>query len=270
MNSAKMIFGNLKSDYFLKELFSYMKKNKSLEIIKNNKKLQKRSSININDYKEYFQYYTPIEIELTIVDNKYGKFINISEEVKKYYHIYFDNSKEEIHRNILNDGDKVKIIKIIIDYQIKSFKKLFSYCNCICSIFFKKFYRIDITDMSSMFFLCYSLKELNFYNFNTDNVIDMSMMFSGCKSLKKMNLSNFNTNHVTNMYGMFSACASLKELNLSNFNTNNVTNMNGMFDDCESIKELDSDFDTNNVTDMNCLFRKCSSLNKLNITITFP
>ena len=139
-----------------------MKKNKSLEIIKYNKKLQKRLRININDYKEYFQYYTPIEIELIIADNKYGKFINISEEDKKYYHIYFDNSKEEIHRNILNDGDKVKIIKIIIDYQIKSFKKLFSYCNCICSIFFKKFYRIDITDMSSMFFFMSFIKRIKF------------------------------------------------------------------------------------------------------------
>jgi len=152
MNSAKLIYENLKSDYFLQKLFGYMKRNKSLEIMKYNKNLQKRLSININDYNEYFLYYTPIEIEMTIADNKYGKFINISEEDKNYYHIYFDNSKEEIHRNILNDGEKVKIIKIIIDYQIKSFKELFSYCSCINSIFFKRFHRIDITNMSRMFF----------------------------------------------------------------------------------------------------------------------
>ena len=152
MNSAKLIYENLKSDYFLQKLFGYMKRNKSLEIMKYNKNLQKRLSININDYNEYFLYYTPIEIEMKITDNKYGKFINISEEDKNYYHIYFDNSKEEIHRNILNDGEKVKIIKIIIDYQIKSFKELFSYCSCINSIFFKRFHRIDITKMSRMFF----------------------------------------------------------------------------------------------------------------------
>ena len=34
-----------------------MKKNKSFEIMKYNKKLQKRLNININDYKDYSQLY---------------------------------------------------------------------------------------------------------------------------------------------------------------------------------------------------------------------
>ena len=37
--------------------------------------------------------------------------------------------------------ENVSKINIIIDYQIKSFYKLFSYCNCIESIYFKKFNR---------------------------------------------------------------------------------------------------------------------------------
>ena len=45
-----------------------MKKNKSLEIKKYNKKLQKRLNLSINDYKEYYQ---SIEIELKIVENGY-------------------------------------------------------------------------------------------------------------------------------------------------------------------------------------------------------
>ena len=130
-------------------------------------------------------------------------FINISDEEKEYYHIYFDNSIEEIKRNYLEENEKVKMIKIIINYPVKSFKELFQYCECINSIFFKKFYR--------------------------NNITDMSYMFSGCSSLKELNLSNFNTNNVTNMRNMFYGCSLLKELNLSNFNTNNVKNMNGMF-----------------------------------------
>ena len=74
-------------------------------------------------------------------------------------------------------GEKIKIIKIIIDYQVKSLENLFNDCKCIESINFKKFYRNNITDMSSMFYKCSSLKELILNNFNTNNVIDMSWMF---------------------------------------------------------------------------------------------
>ena len=55
-------FDNLKSDYFLHILFDYIKKNKSLEIIKINKKLQNRINIDINSYKEYSQLFSSIEI----------------------------------------------------------------------------------------------------------------------------------------------------------------------------------------------------------------
>ena len=64
-----------------------MKRNKSLNIIKYNKKLQNRLNLGIKDYKEYSQFYTLIEIELKFVDNKYDKFINISDKEKKYFHI---------------------------------------------------------------------------------------------------------------------------------------------------------------------------------------
>ena len=65
----------------------------------------------------------------------YGKFINIKEEDKKYFHIYFnDNKKKEIENTSLNKDDNVSKISIIIDYQIKSFSKLFFYCQCIESI----------------------------------------------------------------------------------------------------------------------------------------
>ena len=94
-------FDNLKSDYFLRKLFDILKENKSLNIFKYNKKLQKRLNISIDNYKKYSQLYSSIEIELKLSDDKYGQFINISDKDKEYYHIYFDNSNEEIKRNYL-------------------------------------------------------------------------------------------------------------------------------------------------------------------------
>ena len=87
---------------------------------------------------------------------------------------------EHRHEYYIDEEDKVTKIKIIIDYQVKSFKDLFYECKCIESINFKKFYRNNITDMSGMFFECSSLKELNLNNFNTNNVTDMSCMFYKC------------------------------------------------------------------------------------------
>ena len=225
-------FALLKGNYPLKFLFVFLKTNKKLKIIKYNNNIKERINISIKDYKVYSEIYSSIETEIKPADNKYGKFINIDKENEKYYHIYFNDNKEEIKRNYLNKNDNVSKIKIIIDYQVKSFGRLFEDCECIEYIDFKKFYRNNVTNMRCMFEKCSSLKELNLSNFNTDNVIDMECMFSKCFSLKELNLSNFNTNNVTNMRYLFSECSSLKELNLSNFNTNNVTNMAGMFYGC--------------------------------------
>ena len=84
-----------------------MKKNKTLEILKYNKKLQKRLNININDYRKS----AIIEIELKLDNDKYAKFstfINIFKKDKEYYHIYFDNSNKEIKEIILKKMKKLK------------------------------------------------------------------------------------------------------------------------------------------------------------------
>ena len=255
----KSYLENIKSDYFLQKLFGVSKKIKSLEIAKYNKILQKRLNLCLNDYKEYSQFYSPIVIELGLFDDKYDKFINIPNNKKRYYHIYFDNTNEEIKRNFLNQNEKIKMIKIIIDYQVNSFKGLFDNCQCINSINFKKFHRINITDMSDMFSRCSSLQEINLSNFNTNNVTNMSYMFHDCSSLKEINLSNFSTNNVINMSYMFSKCSSLLELNLLNFNTINVKYMSGLFAGCSSLKDLDlSNFNMNNVVDMSGIIWGCS------------
>ena len=219
-------FTEIKSDYFLERVFNYMHKVAKLKIIKNNKNIQKRLKININDYKEYSEIYSSIEIEIIPKKNEYGKYINIKEGDEKYYHIYFnDNKKDEIKRTYLNKDEQISKINIIIDYQIISFSYLFSNCYCIESINFKKFYRNNINDMSGMFHGCSYIKELNLSNFNTNNVNDTNEMFYKCSSLEQLNISNFNTNNIQNMSAMFYECSSLKELDVSNFNTNNGTNL---------------------------------------------
>ena len=108
-------FENLKGDYFLQKIFNNLEKKKTLEILKNNKNIRKRINININNYKEYSEKYSSIQIEIIPINNKYGKFINIKKEDEIYYHIYFNNKKEEIKTKYINEDEEIKIIKIIID-----------------------------------------------------------------------------------------------------------------------------------------------------------
>ena len=146
---------NVKSHYILKIIFEYMTERKSLETIRYNKSIQKRIDININHYKAYYETKTSIELDIIPMKGEYGKFININEDDKKYFHIYFnDNKKKEIENTSFNND--VYKISIIIDYQIKSFSGLFDFCRCIESIEFKKFYRNNVTNMSGMFDECSS------------------------------------------------------------------------------------------------------------------
>ena len=125
----------IKSRYILSKIIDIMPKKKKLEIIRYNKKIQNRLNLSIKDYKEYYE---EIEIEIIPSKGKYGKFININENDKLYYHIYFNDNKEEIknkyrikeedgvtkHEYYIEEEDKVTKIKIIIDYPVKSFKKI--------------------------------------------------------------------------------------------------------------------------------------------------
>ena len=158
----KDILGNIKSKYIIQKVFSNLEKTHTLYLIKYNKNIKNRMEININDYKEFSEIYTPIEIEIKLSYNKTSFFINYTKfkEEGKNYHIYFNNSKKEMKRDCVFEDEKVKIVNIIIDYQAKSFKELFYRCESIISINFKKFFRKNITDMNSMFSGCSSLKKL--------------------------------------------------------------------------------------------------------------
>ena len=177
----------IRNKYVLQQLFEHLNQRIFLKIIKYNKKLQKNLNIGHKEYKKYCE----IEIEIIPTEDKYNRlfpFINFNnKEEESYYHIYYDdnkNQKKGKNRNYI--GYNIKKIKIIIDYQVKSFCKLFKNCCCIKSINFIKFNRNDITNMSYMFYRCSSLKELNLSNFNTKNVNDMSHIFYGCTSLEEL------------------------------------------------------------------------------------
>ena len=125
-----LYFQNLKSNVLIKKVFCYLKQNKLLEIVKHNKNLQNKLNIAINNFKEYSQLHSSIEIELKVSKNKYDKFINMSGD-EDNYKIYFDNSTEEITRNYIEENEKVNIIKIIINDEVESFNELFKDCNII-------------------------------------------------------------------------------------------------------------------------------------------
>ena len=238
----------IKSKYILKQIFINLQYNKFLDIIKYNKKFQKIKNLTLNDYKK--EHYK-IVIEIIPKNNIYGKFININKNYESSYHIYINNSKEEIKKYSIDKFDIITKVKIILDQKIKSLNGLFKECNCIEKINFIKFKRKDIKNMSNIFDGCSSLKEINLSNFITENVTNMKGMFYGCWLLKEINFSNFDTKNVKDTSYMFSGCSSSKELNLTNFKTDKVNYMNYMFSGCRSLKELNIfNFVTNNVISM--------------------
>ena len=70
---AKCDFKKLKSNYVLQKVFNNINKKNLVEIIKYNKKIKERLNLNINDYKEYCETYSSIEIEIVPVTSKFGK-----------------------------------------------------------------------------------------------------------------------------------------------------------------------------------------------------
>ena len=117
---------NIKNNYNFCKIIINISRHKKLEIFKYNKKMQNILNLNIKDYKEFSDTFTPIEIEIIPCKNKYSEFINIQIDDRLYYHIYLNNSnKEEKNKYRIEEKDNITKIKIIVDYQVKSFERLF-------------------------------------------------------------------------------------------------------------------------------------------------
>lgn len=163
---------NIKNKNNLKKIFQLLPQKNILKIIKCNKKIKENLNITINDYKKYSE----IEIEIILTRNKNVRFINIpNKEEEKYYHIFFNDNKEEIKRTYTTEEDEAKKIKVIIDYGVQSFSKLFENCKYIQSINFLNFNRTNIINMDRMFYRCESLKDIKFSSFKTENVTILLM-----------------------------------------------------------------------------------------------
>ena len=91
-------------------------------ILKVNKYFQEK--LNINNYKDYFEKIYFIKFEVKIKRNA-KKFINLPEEKKQYYHIYYNNSNIETKDNFLNTYDD-ELIKVKLDYPVTSLQNLFN------------------------------------------------------------------------------------------------------------------------------------------------
>ena len=200
----------IRNNYILKKIFQNAPKKPYLGIIKYNKKMQYKLGITLDDYKNYNQIIVEITPNKYLDITKENIFINIKKENKSFFHIFFNDNKEEIDKNYINSDDKIEKIKVVIDIEIQSLQGLFKNSACIKEINFTRFRRKNILDMSEMFYDCGFLDNLNLTNFNTDNVTNMESMFYWCKSLKEINFKNFNTINVTNMNNMLCGCASLK------------------------------------------------------------
>ena len=77
---SKVVFQKIKNNYILKQIFEKLKTHTKLELIKYNKQIQKRLNLSVEDYKEYCQLYSSIEIELKLDYYEYNKFINIPDK----------------------------------------------------------------------------------------------------------------------------------------------------------------------------------------------
>ena len=134
---------NLQSDYFIQKFFGYISERKYLETIRYNKSIQKRINININHYKAYSETKTSIELDIIPMKGKYGKFININEEDKKYFHIYFNvNKKKEIENTSLYKDDNVSKISIILIIKLNHFQNYFLIVDVLNPLNLKNFTEI--------------------------------------------------------------------------------------------------------------------------------
>ena len=197
MEAKNSNWKNIKSKHILKQIFNKLHKSTFFKIIKHNKYIQNLFGLELNDFKVYYE-----KIIIEIIPKRYLKyaydenyFIRIKSNEEPYFHIYFDDDKEEIKRAFIKKNESVRKIKIIIDYEIKSFFNLFHNCEIIEKINFIQFNRKDINDMSYMFFGCSALKEINFSFIKFDKVKDIDCMFYGCSSLKKINNSYLISNN---------------------------------------------------------------------------
>ena len=113
----------INSSFLLNQIIGNVPAGQSFNFFKNNKKIQNKLNIGINDYKEFKK--TEIIIFLKKLD---GEFINGA------HHFFYENekeekTKEEIKNLIKNSKKVIKKIRVEIDENINNFRGLFQGCE---------------------------------------------------------------------------------------------------------------------------------------------
>ena len=296
------IFKKIKSIAVLSVIFSFIRNNKKLSIIKYNNDLKRKLNV-ILDY-EYLIIIDEILIDEISNINYFQKlkFINldnidIKEKIKTgEIDIYYLKNKNKIYTDNIYLNTKIyKKIKIIINNKsnfIKTFEFMFHninilkeinirYKNCKIEYFNQMFsfssklilIRLFFSNVTAktiyrMFEECTSLKLIDgISEWNTSKITDFGGIFSGCESLEYLpNISEWDTSNSVSMSCMFCRCYSLKELpDFSKWDTSNVIEMDAIFYECKSLKSIPniSEWNTKNVSDMGCMFVYCRSLKLL-------
>lgn len=302
-NYPNNILKKIKSIYVLRSIFTFIRNNKKLNIIKYNNDLKKKLNVNLNNYMNLIIFELNLIKEFPDFSSQKINFINlnqidINESISSgIMDIYCADNKNKIFidKNYLNKKNDYKKIKIIINNEnnlitsferiffkihilkeitiiykkctVQNFREMFHFCSKLISI---NLFLEDVCplDMYSIFGECISLKSIEgISKWNTYKNTNFGRLFFGCESLKKIpDISKWNTINAKNMSSIFYRCCSLEELpDISKWDISNVIEIDSIFFECKLLKKIPdiSEWNTKNIVDMQYMFAFCRSLEYL-------
>ena len=112
----------IKSSFVLKIIFGFLNEFKKLNIIKYNKKLQKRLNVNKNDYSTI--------ITIKLFENRKNEFcfefFDKSDFCDEEIYLYNKNNDKEVKNRSIKPNDNIKYFEIIFRLRLNSLAKLFN------------------------------------------------------------------------------------------------------------------------------------------------
>ena len=252
---------NLKSDYFLQLLATYLNDERLMNIFRYSKINQRKLKLGID---KYIKYHNNIEVEII---PQIGENVFFNNEYSGVIKVWIDNHEIKIPINKIENLEDAKVIKLAFNYKEVNINELFAFCDGIREISFTKCRLRNITNLNSLFSCCSNLKKVNFNKLNTKNVQDFSNMFYHCTSLEEFDLSSIDTSKAINMSFMFCYCSNLNRIILDNKNSSTITDLSGMFCHCEKLKKIKiNNFNTINVINMSEMFCYCGNITELDLS----
>ena len=115
---------NIRSICILKLIKIHLAEYKCLQLLRYNKQIQKRLNINLDTYKDYLKIVIDI---VPIADKNYKTFFR--HYIKNpFYHYYLNDRPDEVSNyTYYYHDDKVKKIRLVIDYNVNDKSLAFLY-----------------------------------------------------------------------------------------------------------------------------------------------